>query len=100
MNNKFIDEFNAKVSELGKSIASFPVLPRYGKMLALSQQEDLLPYTLCMVAALSVQELLIDSNSADGKAQNKWTQTRRFWADSGNSFLLGNFKFEVFYFIN
>lgn len=49
-----------KVTPLGKAIAKFPVLPRYGKMLALSHQQNLLPYTICLVAALSVQEVLLE----------------------------------------
>jgi hypothetical protein len=82
------DLYCAKVTNLGKSIAAFPVLPRYGKMLALSQQHNLIAYTVCMVAALSVQELLIEIFGADGNMK-KWTQIRRFWAGTGNSHLLG-----------
>lgn len=51
----------SQVTPLGKAIAQFPVLPRFGKMLALSHQQNLLPYTICMVAALSVQEVLIET---------------------------------------
>lgn len=50
-----------KVTALGKVVARFPVLPRFGKMLALSHQFDLLPYTICLVAALSVQEVLLET---------------------------------------
>lgn len=46
-----------KVTELGMAISAFPVAPRFGKMLSLSHQQALLPYTVCMVAALSVQEV-------------------------------------------
>lgn len=49
-----------QVTALGRAISKFPVLPRYGKMLALSHQQDLLPYTICLVAALSVQEVLLE----------------------------------------
>lgn len=52
---------NEKATPLGKVIAKFPVLPRFGKMLALSHQYDLLPYTICLVAALSVQEVLLET---------------------------------------
>ncbi|KAL2718178.1 putative ATP-dependent RNA helicase kurz [Vespula squamosa] len=82
--------FNAKVTPLGRSIAAFPVAPRYGKMLALSYQHNLLQYTICMVAALSVQEVLIEGFNMEGKLKNKWLQTRRIWAGIGNSLLLGD----------
>ncbi|OAD58855.1 putative ATP-dependent RNA helicase kurz [Eufriesea mexicana] len=82
--------YSAKVTLLGNSIAAFPVTPRYGKMLALSHQHDLLQYTVCMVAALSVQEVLMNSYDMDSDDRNKWIKMRRFWAGTGNSLLLGD----------
>ncbi|XP_015600106.1 probable ATP-dependent RNA helicase kurz [Cephus cinctus] len=84
------DAYCAKVTSLGHSIAAFPVAPRYGKMLALSQQHDLLRYTVCLVAALSVQEVLVEAVSTEGSTKTKWLQTRRRWAGMGNSLLLGD----------
>ncbi|CAH0548891.1 unnamed protein product [Brassicogethes aeneus] len=84
------------VTALGKAISKFPVLPRYGKMLALSHQQDLLPYTVCMVAALSVQEVLLEvpilnTGPEELKAvRQKWAATRRQWAGLCNSLLLGD----------
>lgn len=46
-----------KVTPLGKAVSAFPLLPRYGKMLALSHQFNLLPYAIALVAALTVQEV-------------------------------------------
>lgn len=89
----------AGVTPLGHAIAAFPVAPRFGKMLALSHQHNLLPYTVCMVAALSVQELLIEmlpssSSGEDGDLQpaksNRWHTKRVIWAGSGQSLLLGD----------
>ncbi|XP_057318023.1 probable ATP-dependent RNA helicase kurz [Microplitis mediator] len=84
------ENFSAKVTPLGRSISAFPVAPRYGKMLALSQQQNLLKYTICMVSALSVQELLIESLGSEGESKTKWLQKRRCWAGIGNSLLLGD----------
>ena len=81
--------YSAKITPLGQSIAAFPVAPRYGKMLALSHQHNLLAYTVCMVAALSVQEVLMEAFNTDG-ASKKWLQMRRFWAGVGNNLLLGD----------
>ncbi|XP_012532022.1 probable ATP-dependent RNA helicase kurz [Monomorium pharaonis] len=84
------DIYCAKVTPLGRSIAAFPVSPRYGKMLALSHQHNLSKYTICMVAALSVQEVLLEAFDTDGSAKSKWLETRRSWAGTGNNLLLGD----------
>ncbi|KAH8343422.1 hypothetical protein KR059_010563 [Drosophila kikkawai] len=82
------------VTRLGQVISRFPVAPRFGKMLALSNQQQLLPYTVCLVAALSVQEVLIetgvqrDEDVAPGA--NRFHQKRQSWAASGNYQLLGD----------
>jgi len=91
------DDWTSRVTPLGYAISAFPVAPRFGKMLALSHQQGLLPYTVCMVAALSVQEVLLEvpihgiqektENPKETRAQ--WIQTRRKWAGVGNSLLLG-----------
>lgn len=83
-----------RVTSIGRAISAFPVAPRFGKMLALSHQQNLLPYTTCMVAALSVQEILIEVSAMDENEQkvkcNKWTAKRKTWAGIGNSLLLGD----------
>lgn len=82
----------AKITRLGLSIASFPVSPRFGKMLALSHQQKLLEYTISVVAALSVQEVLQEVPLAGegGNRDSKWRTKRRAWAASGNSLMLGD----------
>lgn len=84
-----------RLTPLGRAISAFPVAPRFGKMLALSHQQNLLPYTTCMVAALSVQEVLIEVTASDDdeqkiKSNSKWTARRKTWAGTGNSLLLGD----------
>ncbi|XP_030748203.1 probable ATP-dependent RNA helicase kurz [Sitophilus oryzae] len=86
---------NNEVTSLGQSISKFPVLPRFGKMLALSNQHDLFSHTICLVAALSVQEVFLEtpwSGSSEEKKQlrQKWASLRREWAGTGNSLLLGD----------
>lgn len=87
------DETLTRITSLGKAISVFPVAPRFGKMLALSHQHNLLPYTTCLVAALSVQEVLIEVTSEDDEQvlkKSKWTAKRKQWAGEGNSLLLGD----------
>lgn len=75
-------------------MATYPVAPRYAKMLLLSQQHDLLPLTITLVATLSVQELLleqpIDNQSNSGETLQDWTRQRRSWAGVNHSLLLGD----------
>ena len=53
------------ITTLGRSMAKFPVAPRYARMLAGIEQKDLLPYVIIAVAALSVDELFVDFQNAD-----------------------------------
>ncbi|GBP62921.1 Probable ATP-dependent RNA helicase kurz [Eumeta japonica] len=70
------DEEVLRVTPLGRAVSAFPLLPRYGKMLALSHQHGLLHYAITLVAALSVQEVL------NGKSES--------WPATGNMLLLGD----------
>lgn len=81
-----------KVTALGHAIAAFPVAPRFGKMLALSHQHNLLPYTVCMVAALSVQEVLLEVSMSEQQSgsRSKWYLKRKAWAGTGHSLQLGD----------
>lgn len=82
------------ITKLGRVISRFPVAPRFGKMLALSNQQQLLPYTVCLVAALSVQELLIETGvhreEDVAPVSNRFHQKRLSWANHGNYQLLGD----------
>lgn len=90
------DDFSGRLTPLGQAISLFPVSPRFGKMLALSEQHDLLALTVCLVAALSVQEVLLEvplssaGSEKEGGTQQKWRQMRRKWSGFGNSKLLGD----------
>ncbi|XP_050679614.1 probable ATP-dependent RNA helicase kurz isoform X2 [Leptidea sinapis] len=75
-NKRTDDEEVLKVTALGKAVSAFPLLPRYGKMLALSHQQNLLPYTIALVSALTVPEVM--SGTADS------------WPASGHGLLLGD----------
>lgn len=91
VNNKNKSQTLSRITKLGKTIAAFPVAPRFGKMLALSHQHDLLPYAICMVAALSVQEIFQEvSLSEDSTDHQKWRTKRKAWAGTGHSLMLGD----------
>lgn len=73
-------------------MAAYPLAPRYAKMLLLSQQNDLLQLSITLVAALSVQELVLDqpADSEAGDTHRRWLGQRRSWAGTGQSLLLGD----------
>ena len=50
------------ITPLGKTMAHFPVAPRYGKMLMLGRQHGCLPYVIAMVAAVSVREIFVETS--------------------------------------
>lgn len=49
------------ITELGRTMSQFPIAPRYAKMLTLGHQHGLLPYVVTVVAALSVQEVFVET---------------------------------------
>jgi ATP-dependent RNA helicase DHX37/DHR1 len=90
-----------RITSLGKTMACFPVNPRYSKMLTLANQHSLLEYVICMISALSVQELFIDgeyrNKSTDNNAETndtsvriKFSQLRQAWAGQGQTLSLGD----------
>lgn len=81
-----------KVTPLGMAISAFPVAPRFGKMLALSHQQSLLPYTVCIVAALSVQEVLNKVSVAKMQTDPKFKWLRKLLGSPTevNALLLGD----------
>ncbi|XP_033828283.1 probable ATP-dependent RNA helicase DHX37 [Periophthalmus magnuspinnatus] len=87
------------ITPLGRAMASFPVAPRYAKMLALGKQQDCLPYVIAVVAAMTVREIFEDldrpasSEAESGKLTQRrarLTQMRRLWAGQGGALLLGD----------
>uniref|UniRef100_A0A8C5S7I6 DEAH-box helicase 37 n=1 Tax=Laticauda laticaudata TaxID=8630 RepID=A0A8C5S7I6_LATLA len=92
-------KFSCPISPLGILMASFPVAPRYAKMLALSQQHHCLPYTIALVSALTVRELFDEFNrpalneedheNLKGK-RARMAQMQRIWAGQGPSQKLGD----------
>uniref|UniRef100_A0A2K5IN73 Activating signal cointegrator 1 complex subunit 3 n=1 Tax=Colobus angolensis palliatus TaxID=336983 RepID=A0A2K5IN73_COLAP len=51
------NRLSCPITVLGRTMATFPVAPRYAKMLALSRQHGCLPYAITIVASMTVREL-------------------------------------------
>lgn len=86
------------ITSLGRTMAQFPVAPRYARMLALGRQHGCLPYIIAMVAALSVKEIFAESDMSSRedegeeddeatsarKRQGRIASARRAWAGKVN----------------
>ncbi|GAA98791.1 uncharacterized protein L969DRAFT_532109 [Mixia osmundae IAM 14324] len=56
-------KLDAHVTELGRSMARYPLAPRFAKMLVIGQQEGCLPYVITAVAAMSVGDPFLHEQS-------------------------------------
>uniref|UniRef100_A0A8D2P7R4 Activating signal cointegrator 1 complex subunit 3 n=1 Tax=Zosterops lateralis melanops TaxID=1220523 RepID=A0A8D2P7R4_ZOSLA len=92
-------KLSCPISPLGRVMATFPVAPRYAKMLALSRQHDCLPYTITIVSAMTVRELFEEFDrpavSEEEAAQLKgkrarFLQMQKVWAGQGPMQKLGD----------
>ncbi|KAG8898401.1 putative ATP-dependent RNA helicase DHR1 [Tulasnella sp. 403] len=66
-----------KITDLGRSMALFPISPRFSKLLAIGRQKGCLPYVIAMVAGLSVgdpflreEDVGIDIHDADDEGED------------------------------
>lgn len=51
-----IVKYSGRINEFGRKVASFPIHPRYGKMIVMATEskENILSYIITIVAALTV----------------------------------------------
>ncbi|XP_075032998.1 putative ATP-dependent RNA helicase DHX37 [Mixophyes fleayi] len=92
-------KLSSPITPLGRTMASFPVAPRYAKMLALGKQHECLPYIITIVAAMTVRELfeeldrpaLNDEENETLKGKKaRVLQMQRIWAGQGPAQKLGD----------
>ncbi|KAI6076394.1 putative ATP-dependent RNA helicase DHX37 [Aix galericulata] len=74
-------KLSCPISPLGRVMATFPVAPRYGKMLALSKQHDCLPYTITIVSAMTASSERGRDSKAEGEESKAFTYSKDMgWA--------------------
>ncbi|KAL8922555.1 MAG: hypothetical protein Q9208_005058 [Pyrenodesmia sp. 3 TL-2023] len=56
---------DGKITTVGRDLSIYPLSPRFSKILLIGHQHNCMPYTVAMVAALSVPELFVPSNQLD-----------------------------------
>src|SRR5579871_108740 len=60
-----------KITPLGLSMSSFPLLPRYAKMIILGQQFGNMPYLIAIVAGLSVGDPFLGFEEVEGSSKDE-----------------------------
>ncbi|KAH8695084.1 putative DEAH-box RNA helicase [Talaromyces proteolyticus] len=56
---------DGQVTELGNKLSSYPLSPRYGKMLQIGHQHGCMPYVIAVVSALAVGDLFVQESQSD-----------------------------------
>lgn len=54
-----------RITDLGRSMAAYPVSPRFAKMLVVGAQNDCLSYVIAIVAGMSVGDPFVHENALD-----------------------------------
>jgi ATP-dependent RNA helicase DHX37/DHR1 len=60
-----------KITELGRSMALFPVNPRFGKMLTTGMQHGCMPYVIALVSALSTGDPFLHQEVLDQQGDDE-----------------------------
>uniref|UniRef100_H2ZDK9 Activating signal cointegrator 1 complex subunit 3 n=1 Tax=Ciona savignyi TaxID=51511 RepID=H2ZDK9_CIOSA len=86
---KELKKGSGSITELGRLIASFPVHPRYGKMIAMAidQKSNVVEYVITIVAALTVKELFAsfqyDADQDQDKLAARLQHMKVLWCTGG-----------------
>ncbi|KAL9601896.1 MAG: hypothetical protein Q9219_002249 [cf. Caloplaca sp. 3 TL-2023] len=54
-----------KITSVGRELSIYPLSPHFSKILLIGHQQNCIPYTIAMVAALAVPDLFIQQNQLD-----------------------------------
>lgn len=56
---------DGKITPAGNSLSTYPLSPRFGKMVYIGHQHGCMPYVIALVAALAVGDLFVPENQID-----------------------------------
>ena len=56
---------NGQVTQIGRRLSTYPLSPRFGKMLYIGHQHGCMPYVIALVAALAVGDLFVAENEVN-----------------------------------
>lgn len=77
---------SGQVTQIGRRLSTYPLSPRFGKMLYIGHQHGCMPYVIALVAALAVSDLFVAENQLPGNeiqpAKSKKTEIGSDTSDS------------------
>ncbi|KAL8955443.1 MAG: hypothetical protein Q9183_006643, partial [Haloplaca sp. 2 TL-2023] len=56
---------SGKITPVGRDLSTYPLSPRFSKMLLISHQHECMQYTIAMVAALAISDLFVLENQVE-----------------------------------
>lgn len=71
------NKISGHITSLGATISSFPVSPRFGRILSLSAQCGLLNYAIALVAACTVRDMIDHTNEKMKALKQIWTDSTK-----------------------
>lgn len=72
---------DGKITHIGNSLSTYPLSPRFGKMVFVGHQHGCMPYVIALVAALAVGDLFVPENQID-PVGNESTQDNGVYRNS------------------
>ncbi|PYI00132.1 P-loop containing nucleoside triphosphate hydrolase protein [Aspergillus ellipticus CBS 707.79] len=71
-----------KITPIGKRLSTYPLSPRFGKMLFVGHQHGCMPYIIALVAALAVGDLFVSQNQIDPVPAKADDETKKVYTNS------------------
>lgn len=62
---------DSQVTQIGRRLSTYPLSPRFGKMLYIGHQHGCMPYVVALVAALAVGDLFVPENQIEPTSSNE-----------------------------
>ncbi|EAW08694.1 ATP-dependent RNA helicase ECM16 [Aspergillus clavatus NRRL 1] len=56
---------SGKITQIGQRLSTYPLSPRFGKMIHIGHQHGCMPYVIALVSALAVGDLFVPENQLD-----------------------------------
>ena len=76
---------NGQVTQVGRRLSTYPLSPRFGKMLYIGHQHGCMPYVIALVSALAVGDLFVAQNEVDPNAFARASNSKPKELDSDSS---------------
>ncbi|KAL4918056.1 P-loop containing nucleoside triphosphate hydrolase protein [Aspergillus aurantiobrunneus] len=73
---------DGKITQIGNSLSTYPLSPRFGKMIYVGHQHGCMPYVIALVAALAVGDVFVPENQIDPVPGKDATEDKGIYKNS------------------